>query len=240
MATLFAVYRVGRLLTRGETSDAYAHAARVHHAERVLHLPPENSLQHLLAHDWILHACNVYYTVLHFPVTVAFLVWGYLRRPPQEYRWARNLMVAVTGAALVLHVLFPLAPPRMFPRWGFEDSMRVLGPDPYTGSGGAMANQIAAMPSLHVGWALLIAYVVTRTGPRWVAILAWLHTVVTTLVVVATANHWWLDAMVAAALVGIAAWCIPAPHGPRSGLRFSRRVEHWGKLPSSAHGPDGP
>ena len=132
---------------------------------------------------------------------VAFLVWGYLYRPRAEYRWARNLAIALTGTALVAHIVFPLAPPRMFPQWGFVDTMGTLGPDAYAGASGDLANQFAAMPSLHVGWAALIAYVVHRTGPRWLAWLATAHLAVTVLVVVVTANHYWLDGVIAVVLL---------------------------------------
>jgi hypothetical protein len=110
-----------------------------------------------------------------------------------------------------VHLLVPLAPPRMFPQWGFVDTMATLGPDAYAGRSGAVANQIAAMPSLHVGWALLIAYVAWRCAPRWLALVASAHAAVTVLVVVVTANHFWLDGIVAAALLALAVALLPRP-----------------------------
>ena len=145
----------------------------MHHLERVLHLPSEAWVQSLVPWDSVLHAANIYYFSVHFPTMIAFLVWGYLFRPRAEYRWARNLVIALTCSALVVHIVYPLAPPRMFPQWGFVDTMATLGPNAYAGTSGAMANQFAAMPSLHIGWAALIAYVIHRTGPRW---LAWVAT----------------------------------------------------------------
>src|SRR5690606_20267921 len=127
-----------------------------------------------------------------------------LRRPFVEYQWARNLWILQTSAALVLHLSFPLAPPRMFPQWDFVDTMTRYGPSPYEGASGGLANQFAAMPSLHVGWAVLIAYVVLRTGPRWLGVLAALHATLTMVIVIITANHWWIDAFVAVALLAAA------------------------------------
>ena len=144
---------------------------------------------------------------------IAFLVWGYLFRPRAEYRWARNLVIALTCSALVVHIVFPLAPPRMFPQWGFVDTMATFGPNAYAGTSGAMANQFAAMPSLHIGWAALIAYVIHRTGPRWLAWVATAHLAVTVLVVVVTANHYWLDGVVALLLLAGVALVIRRP-GP--------------------------
>lgn len=200
VALLFELYRLGRLVVRGQVGAAHEHAEQVHHLERVLHLPSEAALQALVP-EVLLRLANVYYVGVHFPAMVAFLVWGYACRPRAEYRWARNVLVALTGAALVVHVVYPLAPPRMFPQWGFTDTMATYGPDAYAGASGDLANQFAAMPSLHVGWAALIAYVVWRTGPRWLARLALLHVVVTVAVVVVTANHYWLDGVVALLLL---------------------------------------
>ena len=214
---LFQLYRLGRLLTKGHEFAARENAVDVHHLERVLHLPSEAWLQSVAGTPTVLHLANVYYVSVHFPLMIAFLVWGYLFRPRREYLWARNLVIAMTASGLVIHIVFPLAPPRMFEQWGFVDSMTVYGPDPYQGASGAVANQFAAMPSLHVGWALLIAYVVARTGPRWLAFVAATHAVVTVFVVVVTANHWWLDGIVAAALLVLAAQVVPNPHrGSRS------------------------
>jgi hypothetical protein len=208
---LFELYRLGRLLARGEDAAAYAHALRVHHLERMLHLPSEATLQGLVPSDSLLHAANIYYVAVHFPSMIAFLVWGYLFRPREQYIWARNLVIALTGSALLVHIVYPLAPPRMFPQWGFVDTMATLGPNAYGGASGAMANQFAAMPSLHIGWAALIAYVVYRTGPRWLTWIATAHLGLTVLVVVVTANHYWMDGVVALMLLGFATVVIRPP-----------------------------
>jgi hypothetical protein len=208
---MFEFYRYGRLLSRGETASAYAHALRVHHLEHNLHLPSEATLQALVPSDTLLHAANIYYFSVHFPSMIAFLVWGYLFRPREQYHWARNLVALLTGAALIVHIAYPLAPPRMFPQWGFIDTMSTFGPNAYAGTSGAMANQFAAMPSLHIGWAALIAYVIHRTGPRWLAWIATAHLAITVLVVVVTANHYWLDGIVALLLLGVAIVVLPPP-----------------------------
>jgi hypothetical protein len=208
---MFEFYRYGRLLSRGETASAYAHALRVHHIEHNLHLPSEATLQSLVPSDTLLHAANIYYFSVHVPSMIAFLVWGYLFRPREQYHWARNLVALLTGAALVVHIVYPLAPPRMVPQWGFIDTMATFGPNAYAGTSGAMANQFAAMPSLHIGWAALIAYVIHRTGPRWLAWIATAHLAITFLVVVVTANHYWLDGFVALLLLGVAIIVLPPP-----------------------------
>ena len=127
--------------------------------------------------------------------------------------------MVLTLLGLAAHIVFPLAPPRMFPGWGFLDTMATYGPSAYDGASGALVNQYAAMPSLHIGWAVLIAVVVCRTGPRLLAVLACLHAVTTVAVVTVTANHWLLDGLVAVALLGVALLVVrgPAPRGHQPG-----------------------
>ncbi|GGD26923.1 phosphatase PAP2 family protein [Nocardioides daphniae] len=209
---LFGIYKIGRQLVADQVPEAMRHADMVRSVQANLWLPSEAAIQASVHVELLMRAANVYYTSVHFPLMVVFLAWGFLRRTPAEYRWARNLVVIQTGAALAIHVFFPLAPPRMFPEWGFVDTMERYGPSPYEGVSGDVANQFAAMPSLHVGWAVLIAYVVYRTGPRWWAYVAATHALLTAVIVVITANHWWLDGFVGIALLVVAVLVLPSPH----------------------------
>lgn len=204
VVALFGVYKLGRALVADQQLQAMQHADLVRQVEAILRLPSEAAVQAAVGSESLFRVANTYYTGIHFPLLAMFLVWGFARRPESEYAWARSLLVLQTGAALLVHIAFPLAPPRMFPQWGFLDTMTVLGPSPYDGASGALANEFAAMPSLHVGWAVLIAYVVVRTGPRWLGVVTVAHAVVTTLVVVVTANHWWLDGVIGVLLLLVA------------------------------------
>ncbi len=148
---------------------------------------------------------NRYYVTVHFPLTVAFLLWVFFRHH-SAYARIRNTFVSVTVAALAIHVAFPLAPPRMLPDAGFVDTLQRFGPRIYsTDTSESVANQFAAMPSLHFGWAFIVAgaYVSIRRTRR--SLWAMLHPAVTLLAIVATANHYWLDAAVAGVLVVAAA-----------------------------------
>ncbi|MGI5412718.1 phosphatase PAP2 family protein [Streptomyces chartreusis] len=205
VAGLFVVYKFGRQLATGHTAEAFRNADRVWDLERTLQLPGEGSVQDLLLHgDTLIHVANTYYATVHFPATVAFLVWLYLRRPT-HYVWARRVLAAVTAAALLVHLTFPLAPPRMLAATGLVDTGQVYGPSVYgSPQTDQLSNQFAAMPSLHFGWALMVAIgliVTTRSRRR----LLWLlHPLLTLLVIVGTANHYWLDAIVATAMLGVA------------------------------------
>ncbi|MEU2227641.1 phosphatase PAP2 family protein [Streptomyces sp. NPDC018347] len=212
VAGLFLVYKAGRQLATGHTGDAFRNARRVWHLERAAHLPHENAVQSALLHgDTVVHLANTYYATVHFPATLAFLVWLYLRRPA-HYVWARRVLATVTTAALVLPFTFPLAPPRMLTGTGLLDTARVYGPSVYgPPSSDHLSNQFAAMPSLHFGWALMVAVgLIAATRSRRRAL--WLlHPLVTLLVIVGTANHYWLDAVVATAMLGLALAVIHPP-----------------------------
>jgi len=191
---MFVGYRAGRLLTADQTATAFANARDLWHLERLLHLPRETTVQDwLLGNGHLVELANTYYAVVHFPATVAFLVFMFVRRPA-HYPWVRRAIVLLTGAALLVHVLYPLAPPRMRPDLGFVDTGAVFGPNVYgPPEGASIANQFAAMPSLHVGWAVLVAVgLIVATSSRW-RWLWLLHPLATVVVVVGTANHWWLD-----------------------------------------------
>ncbi|MEV5486445.1 phosphatase PAP2 family protein [Streptomyces bobili] len=212
VAGLFLVYKFGRQLATGHTAEAFRNAHGVWDAERWLRLPDEDTVQSLLLHgDGLVHLANTYYATVHFPATAAFLIWLYLRRPA-HYVWARRVLAGVTAAALVVHLAFPLAPPRMLASTGLIDTARVYGPSVYgPPQTDTLSNQFAAMPSLHFGWAVMVAVgliVATRSRLRWLWLL---HPLLTLLVIVGTANHYWLDALMAAALLAVALLVIRAP-----------------------------
>ena len=203
----FLLYNVGRMLATHDLGRADAHAHGVLDAERWLRLPAEASLQAwALGHDWIIELANRYYVSVHFPLTIAVLVWLYRYRRP-AYRWAKRALLAATGVALVFHVLLPVTPPRLLTSLGMVDTGHAGGMSIYQAPVlGSMSNEYAAMPSLHVGWALLIAIVLIaacRTRWRWLWLL---HPLATLFVVVSTANHYWLDAIAGSVLVVGALW----------------------------------
>jgi hypothetical protein len=153
----------------------------------------------LLDHPTAIKLLNHYYILFHFPVAIGLLLWLYLRHP-DAYRPFRNLMAFVTFTALIIHVAFPLAPPRWLP--GFVDTMSEFGPSIYPRNAlDGAANQIAAMPSLHFGWSMIAAIAVIKVlNSRW-RWLALLHPTMMVLAIVGTGNHWWIDAAAAGVLI---------------------------------------
>ncbi|MFJ6512901.1 phosphatase PAP2 family protein [Streptomyces sp. NPDC091406] len=230
VAGLFLAYKFGRQAANGHVEEAFRNAGNVWDLERALHLPGEGAVQGLLLHSQpLIHAANTYYAAVHFPATALFLVWLYWRRPAPYVR-SRRVLAALTAAALVLHLLFPLAPPRMLPVAGLVDTGQVYGPTVYgqTPATDTMANQFAAMPSLHVGWAVMVALgLIAATRSRWRRL--WLlHPAITLFVVVGTANHYWLDAIVVVALLAVALAVFRLPAPARSGSVVLPRPGAWG------------
>ncbi|UPK74892.1 phosphatase PAP2 family protein [Nocardioidaceae bacterium SCSIO 66511] len=203
---LFLVYKYARLLIAHPDSVAFDNADLVAKAESFLHLPTELHVQDvLLSSELLVHLANVFYAYVHFPLTGLFLVWLFLRSR-HHYLQLRTVLILMTGASLAIHTAFPLAPPRMLPNLGFIDTAAAYGPSVYHAAPQAdsVANQFAAMPSLHFGWAVVVAIGVIRVSDsprRWLWIL---HPAATLLVIVGTANHYWLDAAVAGALLLVA------------------------------------
>lgn len=205
VAGLVLAYHFARALADGKTSIAFDHSSEVWHWERAFHLPSELSLQHwVLHHPTVAQLADYYYMGVHFPFTGAVLIYLYFRRR-DVYRSMRNVLVLLTASGLALAFLFPLAPPRMRGDLGFTDVARTFGQSVYGPPGTGTANQFAAMPSLHVGWAVLVGFALVAAGRsrwRWL----WLaHPAITVAVVVGTANHYWADGIVGTVLLVLAA-----------------------------------
>jgi hypothetical protein len=189
------------------------------HLERVLHLPSETTLQQaFLPHPLIIQFFNLYYLSMHFAVLIITLIWLFAWHRA-AYRRLRTTLVLFTGACLVIQFV-PVAPPRMLAGTGLVDTAILYHQSVYGSVAGFEADQLSAMPSVHVGWAILIAIAVigtARTRWRWLILL---YPALTTLVVVVTANHYWADGIVAAALLGLVLLVQAA------GRRLAARLHH--------------
>ncbi len=203
IGVLYGLWRLAGELSGASTDDAYRRARWIEHAERFLPLPSERSMQHLiLGHRTVMQAANLYYAAMHMTMMLTFLIWLFVRHRDQ-YRPVRQVMAWTTLGCLLVQ-LVPVAPPRMLS--GFVDTGRLTDQSVY--SHGLAIDQLSAMPSVHVAWAVIVGYYAWRISPsRW----RWLgpaHTVTTILVVVVTANHWWLDGIVAVLILTGVAWAV--------------------------------
>ena len=198
--TLFALWQFAGSFSVMGPGRALARGRRIWHLERVMHLPSETSVQRLfLPHPLIVQAFNLYYDVLHFPVLIACLIWLWVWHRA-DYIRVRTTIAAFTAASLLIQ-LIPVAPPRMLPGTGLVDTAVLYHQSVYQTHPGFDPDQLSAMPSVHVGWAILVAImVITAARSRW-RWLALLYPVATTMAVVVTANHYWLDGIVAGLLL---------------------------------------
>ena len=203
LLALFALWQLAGSFSLIGPDGALARAQWIWHAERVVHLPSETEVQRaFLGHPLLVQALNLYYASLHFVVLIGCLVWVYARHR-RQYPQVRITLVLFTAGALLIQFL-PVAPPRMLPGDGMVDTAARYGQSVYGSVAGFNADQLSAMPSVHVGWALLVALVVvqvSRSRWRWLALG---YPVLTLLAVVVTANHFWLDGIVAALLLALA------------------------------------
>jgi hypothetical protein len=198
MYGLFLVYKAVRLVSAGEMSSATDHAQQVIGFERHLGFFSEPAFQRLVTEhgEDLPKLLNVYYATAHFAIMVTALIWLFCRHRAHYVR-VRRLLLGLTGIALVIHLAYPLAPPRMLPSFGFVDTGMLFGPSVYdSGVLHGVANEVAAMPSLHFGWAVLVAWAVMTTPGIKSHVSILLHPVLTLAAIVGTANHYWLDAMV--------------------------------------------
>ena len=204
VAALYSLWQLAGKLSTTDLPGAFTRARWIDRFDQALPWPSERTLQHLvLGHSLLVEAANLYYATMHLTTMLVFLVWLFVRHR-DVYPRARTVLAFTTLGCLLVQLL-PVAPPRMLP--GFVDTGLAYGQSVY--SNGLPIDQLSAMPSLHVAWAALVGYYGWRavSPSRW----RWLppvHTALTVFVVVVTGNHWWLDGIVAVAILVAAAWAV--------------------------------
>jgi membrane-associated phospholipid phosphatase len=203
------LYRLVRGLVDGRAADAFDNARELIGIERSLDLFFEPAVHHWASSQvWLQDAASWMYVNSHFAVTTLTLAYLYLRRNRSFY-FVRNMFMVAMAIALALYLVFPTAPPRLMPEWGFGDPVaHFTGVTARDSAANVLYNPYAAVPSMHVAFALLIAVPMARVvRRRWLSRLWLAYPAVVTFVVVATANHWWLDAALGAATAAVAALC---------------------------------
>jgi hypothetical protein len=200
---LYAIWNYAGRLALVHVDEAFANGRWVWRLEQTLHLPSEVSFQQrFVPYPDVMRALNVYYAGAHVPVVIACLVWLFTWHR-EHYPSLRTTLAITTGACLLVQ-LIPVAPPRMYPGLGFVDAGDVFGPGVYGKVGTGISDQLSAMPSVHVAWAALVALaVIVASSSRW----RWwilVHPILTVVAITATANHWWLDGIVATVILFVA------------------------------------
>ncbi|XMN09385.1 bifunctional glycosyltransferase 87/phosphatase PAP2 family protein [Streptomyces griseobrunneus] len=215
---VYSAYAQVRLAATAGRPLAEEHGRQIHAIEQWLHIDIELWVNHTVVQiTWLREFFDYYYSTFHFivPLTILGVLYA---RSPADYRWARTSIGFATLLALVGFWLYPLAPPRLMPGLGFIDTVHGVQDfaKPDYGTLTTVTNQYAAMPSLHFGWSLWCGVVIVMLAPRmWMKALGLLHPLFTIAAIVATANHWVLDAVGGALVVSLGFGLTYLLSGPR-------------------------
>ena len=201
---LYTIWQYVRSKAITRTAGAMENALRLWDLQQALHLPSEVALQRQFIDNrpfmWVM---NVYYGGFHVPAAGALLIWLFFRHR-DRYAGIRATFALTIAGCIAIQALVPMAPPRFLPQLGFVDAGLKYDMSVYGRGGSGVSNELAAMPSLHVGWAVLVGIAVVAISTskwRWLALL---HTFLTIASITITANHWWLDGVVAAMVLAVA------------------------------------
>jgi len=226
----YQLYRLVRGLANdpGSANAAFSNARDLIHIEQALNIFVEPSLQAFASgQSWLLDGASWMYINAQTSITLGALTWLYLCRNESFY-FVRNMFLVAFGVALIGYTVFPTAPPRFFPEWGFFDAV-----SDFTGVAqdsvtiNELFNPYAAVPSMHVGFALMISVPLARLV-RWRALkVFWaIYPLIVVFVIVVTANHFIADAVLGAAAAGLGALAARALARTRPGV--------WGFMPGRA------
>jgi PAP2 superfamily len=211
IGVLYGLWQLAGEVSITGTESAVRRAHWIQDFDRWLPLPTEHGLQHAFLGDKLLiQFANLYYASMHMTMMLIFLSWLFVRHRDQ-YRPVRQVMAWTTLGCLLVQ-LMPVAPPRML--HGYVDTAALYDQSVY--SNGLPIDQLSAMPSVHVAWAVIVGYYTWRISQSPWRVLGPVHTVLTILFVVITGNHWWLDGIVAVAILVVCAWGV---YGVRTAWR---------------------
>jgi membrane-associated phospholipid phosphatase len=210
-AGAYYLYRLVRGFVDGQAGLAFENARTLVDIERSLGLFFEPGLQAWArGEEWLLMFANWMYVNSHFVVTTTFLIWLYLARNHAFY-FVRNMFMVSMLFALLGYLAYPTAPPRFLPEWGFTDTVANFVGESAENTADVLYNPFAAVPSMHVAFALMISIPAIRLVRRRALKVFWAaYPAIVTFVVVVTANHYWLDAVLGAMVAGASAWLATA------------------------------
>ncbi|HUZ30152.1 MAG TPA: phosphatase PAP2 family protein [Solirubrobacteraceae bacterium] len=209
-AGAFFIYDIVRGIVGTGSYAPFGHATQIIGFERTLHIFVEPSVQAWAqGQHWLIWAADFAYLNGHFLVTLGALIFIYSRRN-ESYYFVRNALMISMALALLGYWLYPTAPPRLLPEWGFTDSVSQFL---YHGTGWIdngtaklFTNFYAAVPSMHVCFAVVIGVSMARlVRHRTVRVLWYLYPLLVTFVVVATANHYLVDVFLGAITAAVSA-----------------------------------
>ena len=227
--SVYQGYQVVRGLSEAKSATAFANADRLIDIERSLGHFFEPGLQSaMLNFSWVIDGANWMYVNSHFIITTSFLAWLYLFRNEHFY-FVRNMFMVAMLIALTGYLIFPTAPPRLLAGEGFIDTIASFGGvNTDSDSVGLLVNKYAAVPSMHIGFATMIAVPAFMLVRSRISKALWaIYPLAVLFVVVVTGNHFWLDAAAGAAVALASALVAHRLLAPR-------RRGHWAFRPVPA------
>jgi hypothetical protein len=216
-------YELARMMIHPNWPVAMANAQRVDNLERAFDFAWEQSLQRaFLGVPELVEAMNLFYFIGHFVLTAVFFVWLY-HRSRAGYRSFRNGFLAATAIAVLIHWQFPTAPPRLLDGLGVEDTLEAIwNIDIGSPHASAFSNPVAAVPSLHAGWAVGVGVGLVRYGrQRCLRVLGVLYPLAVVLTIVVTGNHFIFDALAGAAVLAAGFLVAKLPRIGRRALSYT-------------------
>ena len=201
----YAAYDVARVFVRGREAVAMSNALAIMNAEKALHLYVEPFIQTMASHVHVLVLfMDWFYSSVHIPATILILVWIYLYRN-ETWGFFRNVFLTMNVLAMTVFATLPVAPPRLVPTSGVVDTLFLYSSTSYrSGVMSFVTNQYAALPSLHIGYALFLTLAIyLLTTNRLARVLAAVYPVVVLGAIVITGNHYLLDAVAGVIVLGV-------------------------------------
>src|SRR6476619_3170762 len=189
-------YTFVRGIADSERALAFAHGQQVMDFEKATGTFFEPSLQaFFLPAQWVIDFANQIYLNAQFSIAIGFLLWLYVFRN-ESYYFVRNMFVVAMGIALVGYTTYPTAPPRMFPEYGFVDTINDFSNVNHDSSlAKIFINPYAAVPSMHCAFAMMIGGTGVTLCRHWVSKACWAcWPLLVSWVTIVTANHYWVDA----------------------------------------------
>lgn len=195
-------YKISRYIAIGDASTAFENARKLIEFEKNLGIFTEPIIQgSFLSKISLIKILNTFYMYVHIPATVVFFVWLF-KKYNKKYYWIRNGFIIANCIAVIFFITYPCAPPRMLNEHGFTDTLlQISNVNLYNGFFSGFFNQYAAVPSMHFGNAFLIAIAVilyAKNSYKWLVLI---YPLFVLLVIVITANHFYLDAILGGLIV---------------------------------------
>ena len=196
------IYKISRYIAIGDANTAFENSRKLIEFEKSLGIFTEPKVQsYFLSKISLIKFLNTFYMYVHIPATVIFFVWLF-KKHNNKYYWIRNGFIAANCISIIFFIFYPCAPPRMLSEYGFVDTLlKISNVNLYSGFFSGLFNQYAAVPSMHFGNAFLIAMSVilyAKQNYKWLVVL---YPLFVLWVIVITANHYYLDAILGGLIV---------------------------------------